>query len=192
MKPSAIRTGLFALLIASGGVACVACGSDDDTTDTADGAATEAGLDMSCPANTPELNFGPTGLSAANEAMGVKVYLETASDRPPLNGSNDWTIAFTDMLGNPMPQANLTFACAFMQLHGHGSNPRMVENLGGGRYELVRQNMAMQGGWEIRLWVDPTGGGTTYSGGKLTSVNRTACSGPTGDPTLTLYTCVPR
>jgi hypothetical protein len=182
--------GVFALLIASGGVAC---GSDDDTADPPDAGATGDALDMSCPANTPEFNFGPTGLSATNEAMGVKVFLETANYRPPQNGSNTWTIAFTDMMGNPMPQANLTFACAFMPLHGHGSNPKMVNKLGSGRYELVNQNMAMQGGWEIRLWVDPTGGGTTFPGGKLTSVNRTACSGPTtADPSLTLYTCVPR
>jgi hypothetical protein len=188
MKPRAIRSGLFVLLIASG----VACKSDGDAMDPPDAGTTDSGIDMSCPKNTPEFNFGPTGLSAANETMGVKVYLETASDKPPLFGSNDWTIVFTDMMGDAMPEANLTWACAFMPAHGHGSNPKMVENLGGGRYKLVRQNMAMQGGWEIRLWVDPTGGGTTYTGGKLTSINRTACSGPGGEQSLTLYACVQR
>lgn len=188
VMPSCLRTGMFVLLIAS----CVACGSDDGTLDPPDAGKTAAPIDMSCPDNTPTFDFGPTGLGAANEKMGVKVFLEHASDRPPLNGSNDWTIDFTDMMGNAMPEANLTWACAFMPAHGHGSNPKKVENLGGGRYKLLKQNMAMQGGWEIRLWVDPTGGGTTYSGGSFSSLNRSACSGPNVEQSLTIYTCVPR
>jgi hypothetical protein len=179
---------LIVVLIAGG----VACGSDDDGGDRADGGPIDDSMQTSCPDNTPEFNFGPTGLSATNEALGVKVFLDTASSRPPQNGSNDWTIAFTDMQGEAMPTANLTWACAWMPAHGHGSNPKMVENLGMGKFKLSKQNMAMQGGWEIRLWVDPTGGGTPFTGGNAGSINRTACTKPGTDPTLTLYACVPR
>jgi hypothetical protein len=168
------------------------CGSDDEGDDPVVDDPEGTPMDLSCPDTTPEFDLGPTGLGAANETMGVKVFLEDASNRPPLNGSNDWTIDFTDMMGTAMPEANLTWACAFMPAHGHGSNPKMVENLGGGRYKLMKQNMAMQGGWEIRLWVDPTGGGTTYKGGSAASINRTACTGPNTEPSLTLYACVPR
>jgi hypothetical protein len=52
--------------------------------------------------------------------------------------------------------------------------------------------MAMQGGWEIKLWVDPTGQGTEYTGGNAGSINRTACTKPGTDPSLTLYACVER
>lgn len=188
MTRSAIRSSLFVLLIAG----AFACGSDDTDMVDPHGHGSEIEPDMSCPEDTPAFDFGPTGLAAANEEMGVKVYLDAASSRPPLNGSNDWTIAFTDLQGNAMPAANLTWACAWMGAHGHGSNPKMVEKLGDGRYELLRQNMAMQGGWEIRLWVDPTGGGETYTGGNAGSINRTSCSKPGTDPTLTLRACVPR
>jgi hypothetical protein len=68
----------------------------------------------------------------------------------------------------------------------------MVQNLGDGKYKLVHQNMAMQGNWEIKLWVDPTGGGTTYTGNSAPALNRIACSGPTATESLTLQTCVPR
>ncbi len=189
MTRSAIRTSLFVLLISG----AFACGSDDDSMELPhEHDADVPADDASCPENTPPFDFGPMGLGATNETMGVKAYLDTASSRPPLFGSNDWTIAFTDMQGNAMPTANLTWACAWMPAHGHGSNPKMVENLGGGRYKLAKQNMAMQGGWEIRLWVDPAGGGTAYTGGNAGSINRTACSKPGTDPSLTLYACVPR
>jgi hypothetical protein len=189
MKPSATRTALLVLMIASG----VACGGDDDKNAPTEVAGSGDGaLDASCPADTPTFAFGPTGLHAMDPKTGVGVYLENASDIPPLYGSNDWQVKFTDTTGNPMPQANLTWACAFMPLHGHGSNPKMVENLGNGSWKLMKQNMAMQGGWEIRLWVDPTGGGETYAGGTGAGIDRSACTGPGVEQTLVLKACVPR
>jgi hypothetical protein len=186
MTWSAIRASLIVVLIAGG----VACGSDDEGMEPVE--PDDHGMELSCSPETPEFDLGPTGVNATNEAMGVKVFIAEASSRPPQNGSNDWTIAFTDMQGNAMPTANLTWACAWMPAHGHGSNPKMVENLGMGRYKLSKQNMAMQGDWQIRLWVDPTGGGETYTGGNAGSINRNACTKPGTDPSLTLYACVPR
>ena len=83
MQVTAIRTCLILLLAAIG----TGCGSDDDPAGpmAVDG---DAG-DVACPSNTPPFDFGPTGLSATNEAVGVKVYLETASDKPPFYGPND-------------------------------------------------------------------------------------------------------
>jgi hypothetical protein len=176
---------LFALLV---GFAS-ACGSDDDGTSPSP--VEMDASDTSCPVGTPPFEFGPSGLSATDKAMTMKVYLEEASDKPPLYGTNDWTIQITDMMGAPMPAAKLTWACAFMPLHGHGSNPKTVTDLGDGKYELVKQNMAMQGGWEIRLWVDPTGAGTTYTGGG-SSINKMACSEPGTVETFVLQACVPR
>jgi hypothetical protein len=169
-----------------------ACGADDAMEDLASTEPMdESGADTSCPPETPPFDFGPSGLSAVNEAAGIKVYLDSASARPPYNDYNDWTIALTDLEGNLMPEAQLTWACAFMERHGHGSNPKVVNKLGDGRYELMRQNMGMQGGWVIRLWVDPTGEGELYEGGG-SGINRTACSEPTVPETLSLAACVPR
>ncbi|HKP60052.1 MAG TPA: hypothetical protein VJV78_25180 [Polyangiales bacterium] len=188
MKMSVLRTSLALVLMAIG----AGCGGSDDNMDGAlsnpmDG----EDADTSCPADTPPFDFGPMGLSATNEAAGVKVYLETASDKPPFYGPNDWTIAFTDLEGKPASNALLTWACAFMPKHGHGSSPKSVNNLGSGRYELLRQNMAMQGGWEIRLWVDMTGAGKPFEGGGV-GINRAACAEPRTEPTLKLLACVPR
>lgn len=166
-----------------------ACGSDDAPSDAA--GTSDAELDTSCPENTPPFDFGPTGLSATNESVGLKVYLETASDKPPLYGTNDWTIAFTDLAGSPASDAKLTWTCAWMPKHGHGSNPKSVVDLGDGRYELQRQNMAMQGGWEIQLWVDATGAGEAYEGGGV-GINRSACTEPGTKAQLILKACVPR
>lgn len=167
-----------------------ACGSDDEM--LVDSATIDQPmLDKSCPKDTPEFTVGPMGLSSApNVALGIKVHVEAASAQPPENDYNDWTIAITDLDGKPLPDANLTFACAFMQAHGHGSNPKMVVKQGDGKYQLVKQNMAMEGGWEIRLWIDPTGGGTTYKGGG-TGLNPDACRGPSADPSAVLKACVP-
>ena len=78
-----------------------------------------------------------------------------------------------------------------MPKHGHGSSPKKVNDLGDGRYELLQQNMAMQGGWEIRLWVDMTGTGTPFEGGGV-GINRMACAEPRTVETLKLLACVPR
>jgi hypothetical protein len=186
MKLTAMRTSLALVLAAVG----TGCGSDDEP-NTPPGVEPDAGLDTSCPADTPPFDFGPTGLSETNEMAGVKAYLETASDKPPFYGPNDWTIAFTDLDGKPASNAVLTWACAFMPKHGHGSSPKRVNDLGDGRYELMQQNMAMQGGWEIRLWVDMTGAGTPFKGGGV-GINRSACAQPRTEPTLKLRACVPR
>lgn len=172
-------------------VAAAACGDDSATEHhPVDGAAGSGGA-ASCPTDTPPFEFGPMGLSTTNDADGIKVYLEDASDLPPALDYNDWTIALTDLAGNPLPDAQLTFACAWMGAHGHGSNPREVEKLGDGRYKLIRQNMAMYGGWEIKLWIDKSGAGTEYTGGGG-GIGIKACSKPMTDPTLVLKACVPQ
>jgi hypothetical protein len=91
--------------------------------------------------------------------------------------------------GNVLPQANLTWACAFMPAHGHGSNPRTVTKLGDGRFELQKQNMAMEGGWLIELWVDPTGETEAFEGARGTGLGTSACGKP-GEPLL-MKVCVP-
>ena len=148
-------------------------------------------LDKACPRDTPELTTGSDGLiSEPNMELGLQARVVAASAQPPLNGSNDWTIQITDLDGEPLPDANLTWACAFMPRHNHGSNPKVVHKLGDGQYELERQNMSMDGGWLIQLWIDPSGGGTTFEGGG-SAIGDKACRGPTPAPTLQFKTCVP-
>ena len=145
-----------------------------------------------CPPTTPQFNIGPSGLSATSQELGVKVWVDDADFRPPRFGTNSWTIAITDLNDAPLPQAQLTWACAFMPAHGHGSNPKAVEKLDPIRWRLERQNMSMQGLWEIQLWIDPDGGSKDFTGAQG-GINSMSCRGPQNAlPTLKLPTCVPR
>lgn len=172
---------LVALLVA-------ACGADDPTNSGGVMVMSDA---TGCPEDTPPFELGPTGLGASNEALGIKVYLESASHIPPAFDFNDWTVALTDTAGAPLQSAQITWACAFMPLHFHGSNPKAVNDLGGGKFELQQQNLAMYGKWLIRLWVDPSGEGEPYEGSS-TSIGTKACSEPGTEPTLEVRTCVPQ
>ena len=177
-----------------------ACGSDS-TSPVAD-LSSDAGVDPSaeCPANTPTFADGPNGLQAPIDTKnGIAVRLIQAQFSPPAKMSNDWTIAVTDPAGAPTTNAQITWACAWMPVHGHGSNPTAIDNLGNGQFKLEKQNLSMYGGWEIQLWVNNTGAGTQYApqngGGSLLTGN--ACtpdpsSGATGSPNIMFNICVPQ
>lgn len=171
-------------------VLLVACGdpeADPTALDEMEPPASDA-----CPAETPAFSTGMFGLTASNQELGVKARVVEADYVPPRFGINSWVVAITDLADQPLPQATLTWACAFMPAHGHGSNPATVEKLDATRWKLERQNMSMQGGWEIWLWIDPTGAGAGFTGAKG-GINSNSCRGPNGaTQTLALRTCVPR
>jgi hypothetical protein len=145
-----------------------------------------------CPPTTPMFTTGAMGLTASNPELNVKARVVTADFQPPRFGINTWTVAITDSNDQPLPQAQLIWACAFMPAHGHGSNPRLVEKIGATLWRLERQNMSMQGGWEIRLWIDPDGGSKDFTGAQG-GINNMSCQGPQNmTHTLVLSTCVPR
>jgi hypothetical protein len=192
MERSIVRAGSFAVQLGLVGLVGLlgACDSDDPPAAPAD-AGDETPPSEACPPDTPAFNFGPTGLtSEPNEALGIRAHLVEASAKPPANGYNDWTVEITDLDGNALPDASLVWTCAFMPAHGHGSNPKSVTKLGDGRFQLLRQNMAMAGGWLIELWVDPTGEADNYQG-RGTSLIPDACSKPGTDASLVLKACVP-
>jgi hypothetical protein len=168
-----------------------ACG--DEEQDPAPVMEVDAGDPASaCPPTTPEFTTGPAGLSATRPELNLKVRVDDADFQPPRFGTNTWTIAITDLNDQPLPQAQLTWACAYMPAHGHGSNPKLVEKLDPTRWRLERQNMSMQGGWEIQLWIDPDGGSKDFTGAQG-GINSMSCRGPQNAlPTLKLPTCVPR
>jgi hypothetical protein len=187
MRPCVVRAVLFAVLV---GVT-TACDSGDDEPAPAVDAGDGTAPSKACPPDTPDFDFGSGGLtSEPNEALGIQAHLVTASARPPANGYNDWTIEITDLNGNPIADASLVWACAFMPAHSHGSNPKSVVSLGFGQFELVKQNMTMAGGWLIQLWVDPTGETPNYAG-RGTGIITSPCSKPRTTASLVLKACVP-
>lgn len=114
---------------------------------------------------------------------------------PPEYGYNTWTIQLVDAATMaPAPNARLTWQCAYMSVHGHGSNPKSIESLGEGKYKLVDMNMRMFGPWEVQFWIDPTGQMAQYVP-TSNIINGMACnptSGVVGAPSVEIKACVPR
>jgi hypothetical protein len=148
----------------------------------------------SCEADYLGFAVGPSGSSVADAKSGVTAKVLEGSV-PPNFGYNTWTIQLSDASGAPMPNARITWACAFMDVHGHGTNPKKVENLGGGQYKITDQNLRMFGPWEVRFWIDPTGAEAEYKPENAGVLGGMACnptSGPMGVPSIEFKVCVPR
>jgi hypothetical protein len=168
------------LMSACAAVMC-ACSSDSPSSSAASGTAGAAGAagDMAsasseCPADYREFRVGEQGLLVTDPASGIGVRL-LDGPVPPNFGNNTWTIGLQDASGAAVTNAHLTWACAYMTVHAHGS---------------------MFGPWEVKLWLDPTGAAAEYApqGGAGTLI-RDACtpsSGPMGKPTVEFKVCVPQ
>jgi hypothetical protein len=189
------------LLVLVGGVALGACAQDEVSPGNPPltGGSGEPAVDASeqCPANVEPFAIGASGLAKTDPATGLTVRLVDASASPPALDYNDWTIAITDAAGAPVQAAQITWACAWMAVHGHGSNPRQVKKLDAGRFELVKQNLAMYGPWQVRLWIDPTGASDAYvpqsgGGGIVGGEICTPSNGAPFAPTVVFDVCVPR
>lgn len=176
-----------------------ACGSDGDQTSTtpmAGAAGDEAPLaSEACPPSTPAFTTGPAGLTAKDAQSGISVRIDTAPN-PPQRTFNDWKIVVTDASGAAVPNAQLSWACAWMAVHGHGTNPKKVMSAGNGVFNLMQQNFSMYGPWEVRLWIDPTGKAPAYAPQSVSGVeNGDACTPSNGgSPTANIKFdfCVPR
>jgi hypothetical protein len=170
-----------------------ACGSDDST-DAKSQPLGGAGMggDESCPENIPPFVTGPAGFTVEDAQAAIKVRLDWAEYQPPANDFNTWKLAITTSAGEPLPQAQITWACAWMTKHGHGTNPKTIKRLPDGLVEIGKQNLAMNGGWDIRFWINATGTGQDYAGGsEQRSPN--ACKAPdSSQPNIEFKVCVPR
>lgn len=131
-----------------------------------------------------------------DEKNNIAVRIDDAEYAPPAKDFNDWTIAITDASGGPLPKAQITWVCAWMPVHGHGSNPKRLNKLDGGRFELKQQNLSMYGGWQIKLWIDPDGGSMEYQPQGGSGVLGGDVCIPVGDatalPNIQFDVCVPR
>jgi hypothetical protein len=177
-------------------LAAIACGDDSNASPDASGAGDSPEPAAECPAETPTFAAEAThGLEASDPKTGLSVRIIDANYSPPAKNFNDWEIAVTDQNGAPMPQAHVTWACAWMAVHGHGSNPRSVENADDGRFWLRKQNLSMYGGWQVRLWITTDAGARDYVFPKGSSlVNSAACQAPDstmGSPNISFDICVP-
>jgi hypothetical protein len=184
------------LLIGLAGAMLVACASKDDPVGPPmyepDSGAYP---DVACPSDLKAFTTGASGLTETDSTKQISVRIDKASSVPPIKNYNDWTISILDASGQPNPNANVSWACAWMAAHGHGSNPKAIQNMGNGQYFLSMQNFSMTGPWEVRLWIDPTGQGAEYApqaGARIMAGNE--CAPSNGAPTmwnLDFNFCVP-
>jgi hypothetical protein len=182
---------LTALSIAA---SLVACGDDSAPQVDAD-ADTATPSDEQCPANLEPLRDGANGSLQTDAKADLSVRVVSAQALPPARDFNDWTIAITNANGDALPNAQVTWACAWMPVHGHGSNPKALEKLDDGRFELKRQNLSMYGGWQIKLWVTADGGQEYVPPTSSGVLNGNVCqpsNGTTGEPNIVFDICVPR
>jgi hypothetical protein len=195
-----IRPGKMSSRVLIGALAAAgifACG-DDGSGATTGGAGAEAGtgggaMSSKCSADYLAFSVGPASPLATNAEKGVAVRV-LDGPVPPEFGYNTWTIEIVDPTTMmPLPNAKLTWQCSYMSVHGHGSNPKTVENLGNGQYKLTNQNLRMLGPWEVQFWIDTTGTMKDYVP-TSNVISGQACiptEGVTGKPTVEIKACVP-
>lgn len=148
-----------------------------------------------CDPTLPAFATGPNGLTTTATTGAFKVRIDSADNQPPAKSYNTWKIVVEDASGQPMPNAKLNWVCAWMAVHGHGSNPQQVNNLGNGEIDLVKQNLSMYGPWEVKLWIDPTGAGPEYlpQDGEMVMAgnNCIPSNGADANPNVDISFCVP-
>lgn len=179
------------------GFSTLACGSAGDPPEQAH--FDDSGSDdpmVPCDPGTPEFTTGMTnGLKATDSTGQISVRIDTAP-KPPEKNFNTWDISVLGSDGQPNANARLNWACAWMPVHGHGSNPQSISNLGDGRFELFKQNFAMSGPWEVRFWIDGMGGGPEYQPQTSAAVvggnNCMPSNGAQPNENITFKICVPQ
>jgi hypothetical protein len=176
----------------------LACASGDDTTGAPmyEDSGEHQPPTPPCDPNLPDFTVGMNGLKATDSTGQFSVRIEDAP-KPPQRDYNTWKIAVEDASGQPMANAKLGWACAWMAVHMHGSNPQVITNLGGGKFELEKQNLSMFGPWEVRFWVDSTGAGPEYlpqSGGTKVALGNECMptNGVTPSANIKFDICVPQ
>ena|ERR1700712_4819539 len=186
--------------------ACLArlCACGGDSGESGGGAQSGAGAASSgaagadakdaCSDGYQHFAVGPTSPLASDPKNGIAV--RVLDGTVPLNyGYNTWTIQLLDAATMaPAPNAHITWQCAYMSVHGHGANPKSIEDLGEGKYKLVDMNTRMPGPWEIEFWIDPTGQIPQYKPTSSNILNGMACnptSGITGAASVVVKACVP-
>ena len=191
--------------VAAFGLGTGACSDDSNNGATSGaGAATAAGAGaagagassaMSTPCSDAYKHFsvGPSGTLVTDAASNVAMRVDDGPV-PPIFGNNTWTVSLTDTAtGAPAANAHITWGCAFMSVHGHGSNPKRLEDLGGGRYTVHDQNTRMFGPWEVQFWIDPTGATPDYVPTTIIQDGKQCnpTTGPKGKPNFEFKICVP-
>jgi len=141
---------VLALVFAPGLIAC--------DSDNAEGNADEHGEthgDSICAQEDRDDEFA-IGLRKSGEA--VTVSFVAAAPAPPAMDDNTWTVALTDLDGEPLTNASITAVTPTMPDHGHGNAvvPTATPTDTAGEF-MITLNLNMVGLWDITLDIDAGG-----------------------------------
>jgi hypothetical protein len=168
----------------------VACGDSGGDHDVKGSGGAQVSGD-GCPAETPEFAYGDNGLEASADKADIVARILDASSSPPKKYENTWKIVVSKQDGTPLDDAQIVWACSYMPAHGHGAFPEDVVKQPDGEFDLDKLNLFMEGGWEVQLWVDPTGKAEPFDPKRGSP--RDPCREPSGaKPNVVFSVCVPR
>jgi hypothetical protein len=138
--------GLLVSVMAAG------CSGDDDEGGSTNGPPPATG----CAADTRK-DIYTAGLAKPAGSFSVK--LVESRPGPPIKGTNAMTLEVLDAGGQPVDGATITIT-PWMPDHAHGSAVKpIVTPMGGGKYDVEKVYLAMAGLWQIKVAVQPAGGG---------------------------------
>lgn len=121
-----------------------ACGADDGGGSTAADAAAVVH-------DPPEGDAYRAGLEKAGAEGLATVRLVDALPAPPDRGDNRWVLEIE--AGGAMMTGCAVAVVPDMPLHGHGTEPVTVRELGEGRYQVSEMSLFMPGLWVIPIAV---------------------------------------
>jgi len=128
------------------------CSGDDEGSQNTSGAPPAT----ACAADARK-DIYTAGLSKPAGDLSVK--LVESRPGPPTKGANAMTLEILDAGARPVDGATITVT-PWMPDHAHGSGAKpVVTPMGGGKYEVENVYLAMAGLWQIKIAVQPPGGG---------------------------------
>lgn len=138
-------------MIVAAAALTAACSSDDGSGSTGSGGpATGCAADIRKDVYTPGL---------AKPAGTLSVKLLESKPGPPIKGTNTMTFEVVDAGGQPVDGATVAVT-PWMPDHAHGSAVKpVVTPMGSGKYVIDKVYLAMAGLWQIKVGVQPAGGG---------------------------------
>lgn len=143
-----MRLVVFSMLVV--GLTLAACSSDDSPNQNDTPVATGCAGDN-------RKDIYTAGLS--KPAGTLSVQLVESKPGPPIKGTNAMTIEVLDPAKQPVDGATITVT-PWMPDHAHGSAVKpVVTGLGGGKYSIEKIYLSMAGLWQIKVGVQPSGGG---------------------------------
>ncbi|HEX3771649.1 MAG TPA: FixH family protein [Polyangiaceae bacterium] len=156
-----LRTIAAAAFASAVGVVACSSSSGGDGTGTSAGAATSVGPSTpttfaeNCPTWSGALDAYGGGVDVVHEGVSnhFNFRLSKIEPAPPALGTLTWSLAITDMSGQPVKDATFTKIYPYMPQHGHSSTAQATATSNGdGTYTINELYLYMAGVWQVTFY----------------------------------------